>query len=182
MRATMLLLLASCAAGPAPSEPRVMIEDFESGRARWKDAGSGWKKTEVEIVEGGVAGRRAARVTISGKGEGAAWSDLTWPVGSWPEGATHIVFWARAPKACRILVKVNLGPTHEDLEMWAAAVEVGVEWREIAVAVADLRERIWAHRQSPAVEPARIIGVGFVETDVPVTFEIDRIGIRGGKK
>lgn len=154
-----------------------MVEDFESGRARWRDAGSGWKKTEVEIVDGGVGGRKAARVSFSGKGEGEAWTDLTWPVEKWPDGATHVVFWARAAKPCRILVKANLGPTHEDLEMWATAVGITAEWREIAVALADLKERIWAHRQSPAIEPARIIGIGFVELDFPVTFEIDRIGL-----
>lgn len=173
-----LLWLAACAAGPVPSEPRLMIADFEDGRARWRDAGSGWKRTEVEIVDGGVAGDRAARIVFSGEGTGEAWTDLTWPVAAWPAGATHLAFWARAERPCRILVKVNLGPTHEDLEMWAAPVDLGPEWREHAIPIAALTERIFAHRQSPAVDPTRVIGIGFVERDFPVAFEVDRIGIR----
>lgn len=178
MRAFALLMLAGCAAGPAVAEPRVMVEDFESGRARWKDAGSGWKKTTVEIVDGGVAGRRAARIEFDGGGAGPAWTDLTWPVDGWPAGAREIVFWARAPRPCRVLVKINLGPTHDDLEMWGREIALDTGWTEVVVPVDSLTTFIWGHQRGAAPDASRLQGIGFVESDFPVTFEVDRIGIR----
>jgi hypothetical protein len=177
MKHTWLVLLVSCGPATSVAEPRVMIEDFESGRARWRDAGSGWKKTSVEIVDGGVGGRRAARITFEGSGTGEAWTDLTWPVERWPDRATAVSFWARAPKSCKVQIKMQLGPGHDDLEMWAKTVEVGTGWRAYVVPVAEFTEFIWGHKRGSRVEPARIVGIGFVEVDFPVVFEVDRIGI-----
>lgn len=172
-------LLAGCATSLPPTAPRFMIEDFESGRVRWRDAGSGWKRTEVALIEGGVGGRRAARIEFSGRDDGTrAWTDLTWPVERRPDGGATIVFWARAPRPCRVLVKVNLGPGHEELEMWARTLELSTAWREYAVPVSELTEFLWGHRRSAAVDAARIVGIGFAELDVPTVFEVDRIGIR----
>ena len=164
-----LVLLAGCAAA-APPEPGIVVEDFDTGRTRWRDAGSGARRTEVRVAGG------AARIAFSGGADG--WTDLTWPVDRWPEGATAIAFRARAPKPSRIFVKVNLGPSHEDLEMWGREVELSTEWREFVVPVAELTRYVWGHRRSPACDPSRILGIGFVESDFPVEFDVDRISIR----
>jgi hypothetical protein len=174
LRSALLLALAGCAAPPPPA-PRVMIEDFEAGAARWKDAGSGAVRTEVAIIDGGVGGRRAARVTISREGDG--WSDLTWPVDAWPDGARHIVLWARAPRPCAVYLKVNLGPAHDDLEMWARRLDLAPDWTEHRVPVAELTHFIWGHKRGERVDARRIIGIGFAEVARSVTFEFDRLGL-----
>ncbi len=163
------LLLAGCAAAAAP-EPGVIVDDFESGRARWRDAGSGAKRTEVDLRAG------AARITFGGGATG--WTDLTWPVDRWPEGATAIAVRVRAPRACRVFLKVNLGPEHDDLEMWGRTLELTAEWREHVVPVAQLTHYIWGHRRSAGPDASRIVGIGFAESDFPVTFEVDFIAIR----
>ncbi len=171
-----MALLSGCSAGPTPAPPRFLFEDFETGQARWKDAGSGSVRTTVTLVEGGVGGDRAAQVQIRSAGPGEGWSDLTWPIEAWPAGATHLVAWVRAPRPCRIAIKVNLGPGHEDLEMWGRTIEVGTEWREVRIEIGDLDEFLWGHKRSAAPDPARILGIGFVERGLPALFEVDRIG------
>ncbi len=174
LRLPLFLLLAGCAAKlPAP---RVMVDDFESGQARWKDAGSGAVRTTVTLVDGSVGGRRAAHIDIKSTG-GEGWSDLTWPVDGWPVGATHISVWLRAATPCQVMIKVNLGPGHDDLEMWGCAVNVTTEWREVRVAVAELTQFIWGHKHGAAVEPPRITGIGFAEYKLTASFEVDRIAI-----
>ena len=165
-----------------------VVDNFEGAHLKkWRKQDSGNMKSAIEFSNDAKEGKKSAKVSFTGSKEDSSWLDLFYDigVGNWPKGGNVITFWAKAPKECKVLLKINQGAQHEEWEFYGSKeLTIGTEWKKYSLNIKDTANLIWGHLEPPSgrIIPETVYGIGFDAVDFPVEFLVDQFQIESEKK
>lgn len=171
-----------------PPSLLVVIDDFEKGTPRWTQRGDGSMGVEVAIIDDAPEGKKAAKISFYGNRDLKKWNwvNILWYIdgGGWPAEGKYLVFWAKAPSPCKIMVNLHEGPPKMQNEFFGATIDLTTEWKKYKIPVEDFKTYIWGHKEgNKKLDIDRTILVGINQRSsqpdltFPVTFMIDAITI-----
>ncbi|HLG42089.1 MAG TPA: carbohydrate binding domain-containing protein [Planctomycetota bacterium] len=170
----------------------IVVDDFEGGISpQWKRMDSGSMQSDIFAISAARLGTGAARIEFSGSRSPGSWTDF-YRDSRWPTegGVDTVCLWARSDRPARVMIKVNQGLRHDDLEMYGKTLELGPEWRRYRIPLSEFRELIFSHAQqdggsaSGMVDPKQILGVGFAEpadAPLPLVFYVDQLELEASR-